>query len=336
MKSNLLHLVATGVFAIIFDMTGIVRCAEPINQVLSLNGTDAYVSVPSAPELQNPDEMTVEAWIYPRQADQNNSVFVNKSDNAAATTSRSYELQWVADADSAGPGQSVRFVLFLADGGWTFLDAPAAENTWVHVAAAFSSSEGTLKLYTNGVLAKVTEDASGTPLSGASLRQTTLPVRFGRGEYPPYFYANGYMDEIRIWSAVRTHNEIAASRFCRLTGAETNLAGYWNFDDGTATDLTSHENDGAFIGGAGLISDIVHQGICGGPYFDTTALGFSVTTGFQQRILGPAGASLRVDTSTNLIDWYPFLTLPDFSGDLEFSDSSTIDLRQRFYRIVLP
>ena len=35
------------------------------NRVLALTNA-AYVSIPSAPKLQNPTEMTIEAWVYER------------------------------------------------------------------------------------------------------------------------------------------------------------------------------------------------------------------------------------------------------------------------------
>ena len=45
MNRNIIVLLVL-IWAVIFDMTGIVGGAEPTNQVLSLNGTSAYVSVP--------------------------------------------------------------------------------------------------------------------------------------------------------------------------------------------------------------------------------------------------------------------------------------------------
>jgi hypothetical protein len=227
--------------------------AQTTNQVLSLDGSGDYVSIPSAPDLQNPTQITIEAWIYPRQSSQNNTIFINKSDNINATSSRSYELQWVAAADSAGPGQSVRFIVFLSNGSWTFVDALAAESNWVHVAGCFSSSQGVLQLFTNGILAKMTTEASGTPLAGTSLRQTTLPVLFGRGDYAPYFYARGYMDEVRIWKTARTQAEVAGRMSCPLSGSEADLAGYWNFDAGTAADLTGSGHDGALFDNAAVV-----------------------------------------------------------------------------------
>lgn len=249
--------------------------AQTTNLVLALDGSSGSVTVPTAPDLQNPAEFTLEAWIYPQPGSQNNTIFINKSDNASGGTSRSYELQWVANADSAGPGSSLRLVVFLTNPGyWAFVDAPAASNEWVHVAGRFSSSQGVFQIFTNGILAKMTTDASGLPLTGASMRQTTLPVRFGRGDYAPYFYTHGYMDEVRIWNGARSAQEICGNMFCRLTGTETNLAGYWNFDNGTANDLTGHGHNGTFAGTAQAVpivgNDAVHAGICGGqPYFVT-------------------------------------------------------------------
>ena len=241
--------------------------AEPTNQVLTLDGRGDYVTIPSASDLQNPTELTIEAWINPQQGSQNNTVYINKSDNVNGTSSRSYELQWVDTADSEGPGKSIRFIVFVSDGRWTFVDAPAAENTWVHVAGCYSSSQGVVQLFTYGILADVTTEAAGMPLAGTTLRQTTLPVQFGRGEFAPYFYAHGLMDEVRIWNKARTLTEIESRRFCRLSGKESHLAGYWNFDDGTATDLTGHGHNGTFAGNAQATpivgGDAVHAGVCG-------------------------------------------------------------------------
>jgi hypothetical protein len=237
------------------------------NRVLSLDGSGDYVTIPSAADLQNLKEFTLEAWVYPQQGSQNNTILVNKSDNVAGNTARSYELQWVANADSAGPGNSVRFIVFLDNGNWTFVDAAAPENMWVHVAARYSSSQGICQVFTNGVLANTKTEANGNTLTGTSLRQTSLPVMFGRGDFSPYYYGHGFMDEVRIWTKARTAEEIYGSRFCRLTGTETNLAGYWTFDDGTANDLTGHGHDGSLVGNAQAVdiqgTDAVHAGECG-------------------------------------------------------------------------
>jgi len=101
------------------------------------------------------------------------------------------------------------------------------------------------------------------------------------------------MDEIRIWNVARTQAEIAESRFCRLTGAEAGLTGYWNFDNGTAIDVSDHGNNGVLSGGASIIAipgqDAVHQGICGAPYFEPSSLALRPGAGFHLTLDGPSG-----------------------------------------------
>ncbi|MEM9544950.1 MAG: LamG domain-containing protein, partial [Bacteroidota bacterium] len=43
----------------------------------------------------------------------------------------------------------------------------------------------------------------------------------------------GDLDEIRLWDVVRSQSDIQATMNCELTGNETCLAGYWNFNQGT-------------------------------------------------------------------------------------------------------
>lgn len=39
------------------------------------------------------------------------------------------------------------------------------------------------------------------------------------------------MDEVRLWSVVRTQAEIIGSMRSKLAGTEPNLVAYWRFDD---------------------------------------------------------------------------------------------------------
>ena len=70
-------------------------------------------------------------------------------------------------------------------------------------------------------------------------------------------YFKGKMDEVRIWNIARTEAEIQASMNTSLTGNEAGLVGYWNFDDGTAKDLTANGNDGEFKGDAKTIETVL-------------------------------------------------------------------------------
>ena len=51
------------------------------------------------------------------------------------------------------------------------------------------------------------------------------------------FDFNGTIDELRVWSTARTATEINADKDSELLGTESNLVGYWNFNDGSGTKL---------------------------------------------------------------------------------------------------
>jgi len=79
---------------------------------------------------------------------------------------------------------------------------------------------------------------------------------------------------------------------------DPNLAGYWNFDDGTAADLSGNANDGTFIGSAGLNSD---------PNWAFGATGMSLDLNYQNRntdwIEIPHSDSLNITHELTLLAW---------------------------------
>jgi hypothetical protein len=58
----------------------------------------------------------------------------------------------------------------------------------------------------------------------------------------------GQMDEVRVWNYARTREQIRDNLFTTLTGKETGLVGYWNFDDGNANDLAPGQHHGTLFG----------------------------------------------------------------------------------------
>jgi hypothetical protein len=269
--------------AVILHWLNLAGLAQPTdtNQVLALNGTSASVTIPSAPSLQNPSAITVEAWIYPNLLPTGDlgdtSWFIGKSDGQNNSSQRTYEITWAKNDAQLGGGEGIGVNLFLNTDTWAFLGAILPESNWVHVAFTYHSANGLFQLFTNGVLASATTtDASGTiPLAGQLLRQTTLPLNLGGQTISEgALFAAGYMDEVRIWNTNLTANEIQGTEFCRLTGDEPNLAAYWNFDATNANDLTGNGNNGTLEGGAVIVliqgQDVPHQGVCGTPYIDIT------------------------------------------------------------------
>ncbi len=221
----------------------------PTNKVLSLNGTTSFVTVPSSPDLQNPSGITLEAWVFLRQPPQNGMQLLHKGDGESGNSRQSYQLQWIRDADSVGQGASIRFLAFLQDGSYGYVDAPVPLLSWTHLACTFSSADKSVKIYVNGIAVKTNANLK------AGLRQTDLPLRIGRAEFPYTGFANALMDEVRIWSRAKLDSEIRQQMYCRLGDGESGLAASWSFEDGTARDVTGHGHDGKLEGGASVVPD---------------------------------------------------------------------------------
>ncbi len=312
-------------------MEEIKELAHVSNGILSFSGDDGYLAIPSIPAVQNSGAITVEAWVNPAQNTNNaNAYFISKGAGPSLNSPKSYELYW-------SPDNRAYFSLFTGQSTWSLLGSPVAEDQWTHLAATFNSADGWLKLYTNGVLAAATtNDVTGQfPLAGQKLRQTTLPLVLGcsyDGKPVPGSFATGLMDEVRIWDRTLSGQEIQLNLSRRMTGAETNLAGYWNFDNLSPVDKSKNKNDGALMAGAQILArdgyDILHDEIgIAGASFDRRG----------QIILEIAArntVTVRIEASTNLVDWIPVGNAVSTGGTAQFIDPDTLASKQRFYRAV--
>ena len=231
-----------------------------LNHVLAFTNT-GYVTIPSSPALQNPTEMTVEAWFYPVSG-----ALLSKSDGLNVFSDRSYEM--------AAAGSRVGVGFFLGSMVWACAWVNVAEanyfnNKWTHVAGTFNSSEGKIRLYVNGILTtETTNDCGGViPLAGLTVRQSSQPVVLGFDTVVTG-PLTGLMDEVRIWSIARTPEDILRDMSCRLTGSEPGLQACWNFDTGLANDFTGHDHTGSLVNSASIIpmvgEDVIHTGCEGG------------------------------------------------------------------------
>ena len=124
------------------------------------------------------------------------------------------------------------------------------DGNWHHLCGVRQSD--TIFFYIDGDL-----EGQATMVSNANADNT------GTLKFKPYSYTGTpidvYMDEVRIWDRALSASEVLAnSTTCSLTGTETGLIGYWNFNEGTGTityDQTSNGNNGTLINGPVWSSD---------------------------------------------------------------------------------
>ncbi|OGG44149.1 hypothetical protein A2841_00385 [Candidatus Kaiserbacteria bacterium RIFCSPHIGHO2_01_FULL_48_10] len=200
-------------------------------------GQDAYFSISDAAQsgLDPGSVVTVEAWINLESIPSNQTKyhFVSKS------------------REGTGPDRSYLFGIIGTGSGNTNMHAEmnsssntanVAQNfstdTWYHVAWVMSGSGGSgSTMYVNGT-------SVGTDNGVGGINDNTQSFLIG-GRNLSGSVSNqlgGLIDEVRVWNTVRTQQQIQDNMNIELTGSESGLQGYWQFN-GNILDETSNNND---------------------------------------------------------------------------------------------
>ena len=211
--------------------------ATGIGSVLILDGDGDEVRVEHAQSLVMTDALTIETWIYPLgPGSDGRGIIVNKEGE--------YELARFDDG-------SIRFAVSNEDPGWNWIDTDfvVPEGTWAHLAFTYSANAQTFQLFANGMLVF---SRAGTGEIG-DVYETHNYFKIGARREGVRRFFDGRIDEVRVWNIVRTEAEIQATMNTSLQGNEPGLVGYWNFDNGTANDLSDHGNHGTLRGNAAIV-----------------------------------------------------------------------------------
>ncbi|GAB4405474.1 MAG: hypothetical protein OHK0039_06500 [Bacteroidia bacterium] len=192
---------------------------------LNFDGVDDYVEVAHDASL-NPSEITVEAWFYPTDvAGQTIPPIVKK-----ASTTEGYALE-IDESTS-----ELRFYVRTA-GAWYSSPAYVVPVThrWYHAARSYDGTD--IKLYVDG------KYIGATTIAG-SISHLTNSLTIGYDMVNTGRYFEGYIDEVRIWSDIRSHSEIQAHMHKELAGDESNLVAYYAMYDGSGTALADNSGNG--------------------------------------------------------------------------------------------
>ena len=205
------------------------------NKVLSLDGDGDYVEVLDNDSLDLTNTLTPEAWVLPYREF---AAIIAKGD-----TIESYGL-WVWHDFCVG------FVHNYPEEGWWSASTTGKGNVWSHFAVSWNGQ--IVKFFLDGELIEEQEFSDTLILNNENL---FIGADFPGGND----YLNGFIDEVRIWNVARTQEEIQDNMDKPLENpkSEPNLVGYWNFDGGTADDLSQYENDGELQGDA-YIADVIY------------------------------------------------------------------------------
>ncbi|MEQ9231170.1 MAG: LamG-like jellyroll fold domain-containing protein, partial [Cyclobacteriaceae bacterium] len=233
------------------DFITIGEGAIETNYALNFDGSTKQVNLGSTLDLAGESTITLEAWIYPEDFTGAFKGIVNKM-------SPQGQFFFRLQADQ------VQAYFYLQGGGHSGAFTPSLTlNQWQHVAATFDGVD--VKLYVNGV--DVTTNPSNNitgSIASVSTGNTYIGSVYDAGEY-----FDGFIDEVRIWTATKSQGEIASFMNQELTGAENDLLAYYRLNDGpgstTATDLSGNGYTGTLVN-----LDINNDWVAGTP-FDAVA-----------------------------------------------------------------
>ncbi|MGB5062941.1 MAG: LamG-like jellyroll fold domain-containing protein, partial [Candidatus Competibacter sp.] len=187
-------------------INGATRTTGKFGNALSFNGSSNWVTIPDADSLDLTTNMTLEAWIYPKNLADRRPILA-KQGTTNGTPARGFMF---SAGDYSGSGK-VETELFKDESNSSSLTSSTALNTsgWQHVAFVYQYvADGTSKmtLYINGVAKGSSTTAVGP------VQKNTQPLDLGRyywdSSYARYF--NGLIDEVRIYNRALSATEIAS------------------------------------------------------------------------------------------------------------------------------
>ena len=205
-----------------------------------------YLSISDASQtgLDITGDITIEAWIklesLPSAVGQ---FFVIASKNDISNNYKGYTFAIRNTAGGTAPANSLQF--YWRDSGGvntTSFGSTTALTTgvWYHVAAVADVSAASVSIYLNGSALTTETYAS----AATSISDNNDDFRIGAiangASIVEYF--DGLIDDVRVWSDIRTGTEIVSNFDKELLGTEANLVGYWKLNN-SLLDETSNNND---------------------------------------------------------------------------------------------
>jgi len=208
------------------------NCPLVLGNSLHFDGSNDLVNASGLLDAP-PTQFTIEFWLNPAsRSDYNQEISIGSAGNGAWNGFTFHTT--TTGAVYVGTDIGSRMTPSDLPGNTVVL------NTWQHFAYVLSG--GTGKFYKNGVL--LATKANGTPPSFNVLR-------IASGCCNP---VHGALDELRIWNTARTQAQIQDAMKSELSGSESNLVAYYNFNQGVANDnnagITTLNDLATGIGGA--------------------------------------------------------------------------------------
>ena len=189
------------------------------NNALKFDGQDDYVVVDPVSGFPT-DAVTLEFWMKSSDLDGTPVSYASSSHTNELVISNPSNFEIAVAGVSTGP-----------------TEINAGDGKWHHIAVTWQSVDGQLKLYIDGAEVYQGNIATGSTLTGNGA--------FSAGEA----FA-GVIDEALLWGEVRSQSAIREDMGDKLTGEESGIVLYWQFEEGQGTfagDSSIHDNNGTLM-----------------------------------------------------------------------------------------
>lgn len=216
------------------------------NPCVQFDGINDYATISDNPffnDIELSDMVTIEAWLRI-------TAFPDAWFSVVDKYESSGDFGWTLQIHQTG---GVNFVATPGAGGGVSFPYVPPLNTWLHLAVAYSSTEGTCRLFVNGLL----QDSK--PLTADILNTSGEPLYLGYNPSGSNEYSKGQIDDLRLWSVARSGAEIIEDMGRRLSGTESGLVACWLLDEGAGTtfsDRTTHALNGNLLQGSAWASAV--------------------------------------------------------------------------------
>lgn len=209
-----------------------------------VNGTTSQIDISGLNLTTLP--YTLELWFKPEGNQTPNSGLLFGRLSSTEAAGLQYASNW--QQNNAEEPEYVRAMTNISGDYGVLTSGSVAYDQWHHIAVVVT--EKTRTIYLDGAPNK------GVIVSPAyDFTQGKLYIGYDDGGTNRAF--KGYIDEVRVWRDSLGYDAIRANKYKVLTGTESNLAGYWNFDTfnpATAIEKTGNGPNGVIIGGVYLPS----------------------------------------------------------------------------------
>ena len=191
-------------------------------------GKSEYLDVLQSGDLQfgGTQEFTIEMWVKPEPvaAEQRGAVLVSKY-NRGKWGQYFVRLQPDEGGEAKRRSENLRVFFHREVAPWGHKsDSTVPSGYFSHIGVTYA--KGYSSIYINGSL-------SGSQKEGAQDNNPETTVMLGAmlEKGAPIDFFSGVIDEVRMWRVARTQEQLRDSMHLSLSGMETGLVAYWQFDD---------------------------------------------------------------------------------------------------------